>query len=134
MVSVFVKIRRDLLWKANNYDKRGACLVSWKNVCWPKSLGGLGILDLNLFSRALRLRWKWFEWTDGRRPWVGTTVPCDQIDLSLFDACTQFSVGRGNIAMLWTTRCLDGVAPAEMVPSLFKLTRLEKLTVVHVMP
>ena len=33
---------------------------------------GLGILDLDLFSRALRLRWLWYEWTDSDRAWVGT--------------------------------------------------------------
>jgi hypothetical protein len=96
------KIRRDFLWKSKNDDKKGVCLVNWKTVCRPKSMGGLGILDLHLFSRVLRLRWKWYEWTDRKRPWVGSKTPCDSIDSSLFDACTKINIGRGNIAKFWT--------------------------------
>jgi hypothetical protein len=127
------KIRRDFLWKSKNDDKKGVCLVNWKTVCRPKSMGGLGILDLHLFSRALRLRWKWYEWTDRKRPWVGSKTPCDSIDSSLFDACTKINIGRGNIAKFWTSRWLDGAAPADIAPSLYNLTRLKKLTVEQAM-
>lgn len=49
-----------------------------------EKLGGLGVIDLELFSRSLRLRWLWYEWCDQERPWVGTDVPCDEIDRQLF--------------------------------------------------
>lgn len=127
------KIRRDFLWKTKNDDAKAVCLVSWKNVCRPKSLGGLGILDLTMFSRALRMRWKWYKWTDRTRPWVGSPTPCDSTDSSLFDACTKITVGKGNIAKFWTSRWLDGAAPAELAPNLFRLTRLKRLTVEQAM-
>jgi hypothetical protein len=36
-------------------------MVNWREVCGPKSLGGLGIKELNLFSKALKLRWLLFD-------------------------------------------------------------------------
>lgn len=38
--------------------------MNWNTVCRHKNLGGLGVLDLRRFGRALRLRWKWLDWTD----------------------------------------------------------------------
>jgi hypothetical protein len=50
----------------------------------PKKLGGLGLIDLDLFSRALRLRWLWFAWKDPDKPWVGTEPPVNELDRQLF--------------------------------------------------
>jgi hypothetical protein len=38
--------------------------VKWSIVCRPKEKGGLGILDLDKFAWALRLRWPWLRWKD----------------------------------------------------------------------
>ena len=65
------KIRRSFLWKGSHEANGGHCLVQWKKAMRPKNFGGLGILDLDLFSRALRLRWLWFQWTTPDKPWVG---------------------------------------------------------------
>jgi hypothetical protein len=35
------------------------CLVTWKRVQRPLQLGGLGVMDLDLLSIALRTRWLW---------------------------------------------------------------------------
>jgi hypothetical protein len=96
-------------------------------------MGVLGILDLHFFSRALRLRWKWYEWTDRNRSWVGSKTSCESIDSSVFYACTKITIGRGNINKFWTSRWLDGVAPVDISPSLYNLTRLKKLTVEQAM-
>ncbi|KAI5411581.1 hypothetical protein KIW84_056590 [Lathyrus oleraceus] len=40
-------------------DKKVIHLVSWKSVCKPKEEGGLGIKNLELFNKALLLKWKW---------------------------------------------------------------------------
>ena len=51
------KLRRSFLWKGAADANGGHCLVNWSKTKRPKAFEGLGILDLDLFSRALRLRW-----------------------------------------------------------------------------
>ena len=74
------KIRRAFLWNGNAEASRAQCLVAWDRIKRPKMAGGLGVLDLEKFSRALRLRWLWFKWTDPERPWVGYDIPCSDTD------------------------------------------------------
>jgi hypothetical protein len=88
------KIRRGFLWKGVEQANDGHCLVRWEKVKRPKKLGGLGVLDLELFSRALRLCWLWFRWTDPDRPWVVSEVTCSKDDKQLFRASTVVSVGN----------------------------------------
>jgi len=95
------KIRRSFLWKGSAEANGGHCLVRWAKVMRPKKFGGLGVLDLELFGRALRLRWLWLEWTDQERPWVGTTVPCDAMDRQLFRISTVVTIGDGCKASFW---------------------------------
>jgi len=49
------KLRRSFLWKGAADVHGGHCLVNWSKTKRPKAFGGLGILDLDLFSRTLRL-------------------------------------------------------------------------------
>ena len=83
------KIRRSFLWKGEADVGGGHCLVQWAHVKKPKSSGGLGVLDLEMFSRALRLRWLWYEWIDRDRPWIGGLIPVNEVDKQLFRACTK---------------------------------------------
>lgn len=62
------KIRRGFLWTGSEQAQGGHCLVNWKRACRPKNMGGLGITNLELFDRYLRLRWLWQECTAVYKP------------------------------------------------------------------
>jgi hypothetical protein len=53
------KFRRCFLWKGRGPEhvSGGHCLINWQCCLRPKKWGGLGIKDLEKFSRALMLRW-----------------------------------------------------------------------------
>jgi hypothetical protein len=59
----------------------------------PQETWGLGILDLELFHRALHLRWLWLEWNDQYWPWVSTAIPYDAMDRQLFRTSTIVTIG-----------------------------------------
>jgi hypothetical protein len=67
--------RRAFLWAGCDKVTDGKCKVNLELVCKPKTLGGLGLLNLGKFSFALRLRWI-CEWSDDPKPWVGLGNPC----------------------------------------------------------
>ena len=74
------KLRKRFLWAGDNELTGGRCKVNWIRSCMPKENGGLGVLNLEKFARALRLRWLWHEWSVTEKPWAGTEVPCDDTD------------------------------------------------------
>jgi len=95
--------------------------VAWEKCKRPKLRGGLGVLDLEKFSRALRLRWLWYSWVDPDRPWVSSAVPCSEIDKQLFRCCTRVTVGDGRTALFWDSSWVNGHAPRDIAPHLYKL-------------
>jgi hypothetical protein len=106
-------------------------LVNWKTVCTPKKYAGLGIKDLTLFGRALRLRWPWLAWDEMDWPWNGMPLPCEETDMQLFAACTQISVGNGQTANFWKDIWLNGMAPAELASLLYRLARRKSISVAN---
>lgn len=55
------KIRRHFLWHGASEQHKGYNLANWTSVCQPKTIGGLGILDLRIFNYALLMKWHW-DW------------------------------------------------------------------------
>jgi hypothetical protein len=95
----------------------------------PPFNGGAGIIELESFSRALRLRWLWYLWDDRERPWKGFELPVDKSDIALFNAATLVVIGNGEKASFWTSRWLQGEAPATAYPDLFKHSKRKNRTV-----
>ena len=129
MIKKIDRIRRGFLWNGTSEAQGGQCLVAWEKLKKPKPCGGLGVLDLEKFSRALRLRWMWYQWVDSDRPWVGTDVPCNELDKQLFRCSTVVTIGDGRKALFWDSPWLDGHAPRDVAPNLYKLAWRKKLTV-----
>jgi hypothetical protein len=91
-------------------------------------MGGLGVHDLEFFSRALRLRWLWFQWIDSDRTWCNSEVPCNEVDKQLFKLSTMV-IGNGSKARFWESSWLVGRAPRDIAPWLYKLAWRKSLTV-----
>jgi exonuclease III len=123
------KIRRKFLWTGDREMTGGKCKVAWEKTCMPITNGGAGIINMDKFSRALRLRWLWFEWDERDRPWYGLELPVDKQDIALFNAATLVTVGNGEKAQFWTSRWLQGEAPATMYPALYKHSKRKNRTV-----
>lgn len=117
--------RRSFLWKGQDPDKTspGSSLVNWHTVCRPKSLGGIGLPDLERFSRALRLRWLWYGWKDEGKPWAGMRTPCDDSDRRLFQAAMTIEVGNGAKTSFWHDNWLQNGCPKDVAPLCFRLAK-----------
>ena len=91
-------------------------MVSWRRVCRPKQLGGLGIIDLHKHGIALRLRWEWLRRTDPSRPWQGLNLTADKQVTLAIRSLVQWRVGNGEHALFWRDRWLNGGTVAEIAP------------------
>ena len=94
--------------------------MNWPTTCRPKDKGGLGILDLERFAQALRLRWLWFKWKHKDRAWNGLEVPCDRQDHDMFAASTVVTIGDRKTAWFWTSSWIQGTTPRSLAPSLLQ--------------
>jgi hypothetical protein len=126
----FDKIRRNFFWEIEDETKAGGkCKVQWKTVCSPLDVGGLGVLNLELFGRALRLRWLWHEWSIPLRPWVGMQTPCDAHDQELFHAATRVTLGDGARSLFWRSSWHGDKPLCTQFPRLFGRSRRKNKTV-----
>lgn len=127
------KIRKTFLWAGDKALTGAKCKVNWTKTTLPKEHGGLGILSLDKFARALRVRWLWHEWVSPNKAWVGMDTPCDEKDRLLFAACTTLSVGNGQRVRFWKDAWVQGRRPMDIAPNLFNRTKRKGKTVAQAM-
>lgn len=111
------KIRRCFLWAGYHELTGGKCKVAWTSVAKPVEFHRLGIIDMEKFSRALRIRWLWFQWTNPERPWNGTAMPVDAEDMTLFNAATVVTVGTQAQGLLLALKLDTWPATSQSVPA-----------------
>ncbi|WVZ87439.1 hypothetical protein U9M48_034075 [Paspalum notatum var. saurae] len=87
--------RHHFLWAGMERLTGGKCKVNWIRSARPKACGGLGILHLARFARALRLRWLWQEWSSHSSASSPSDSNCTTTDRLLFAAATTLTVGDG---------------------------------------
>jgi hypothetical protein len=95
----------------------------------PKSLGGLGIKDIENFGKTLRLRWLWHKWDPKERQWRKLLKSHDASKNALFFCFTYMHVGNGLITPFWEAKWLHGATPKELAPELYKKTRFKNRSV-----
>jgi hypothetical protein len=71
----------------------------------------------------------WYAWDDRDRPWKGLQLQTDNDDKRFFNAATTVFIGNGCKASFWTSRWLDGRAPGDMFPELFRHSKRKNCTV-----
>jgi hypothetical protein len=104
-------------------------LIYFKGVSFGKARilrilrGGLGIKDLDKFSRALRMKWLWYGWDHKDRPWKKLLKISDPTDRQFFFCSPVMNVGDGKNTPFWESRWLNGLSLTDLAPTLFGLTR-----------
>jgi hypothetical protein len=65
------RFRRSFLRKGRSPEnvRGGHCLINWQTCLRLRKWGGLGIKDIEKFSRAIRMCWLWHQWDLKERPW-----------------------------------------------------------------
>jgi hypothetical protein len=117
------KIKRAFLWSVKETTTGAKCKVNWEKVCRPKNLGGLGVIHLEKFATALRLRWPWLEWKDPSKIWVGSGNPCSDHDMEIFYAATTITLGNGKKTPFWFAPWLEGRKPIDIASLIFAISK-----------
>ena len=118
------KLRRAFTWKGRKQVNGGSCLVAWDKVQRPLELGGLGILNLEIMSWALQIRWLWFEKTDSHRAWRGLEVHVHPNARALFAIALESHVGDGQNTLFWTDKWIMGCSVSDLAPLVFEVVPL----------
>jgi hypothetical protein len=117
----FDQVRRHFTWDIDETGTAGGkCKVNWPTICSPTTFSGLGILDLDRFARALRLRWLWLQWHHPECPWTQLGTPCSALDHCLFAAATRVTVGNEARTSFWWSNWRGGETLRCRFPLLYK--------------
>ena len=118
-ISCIDGIRRGFLWRGAQAAKGGHCLLAWPRVCCPSDLGGLGIVDLQRFGYALRMKWLWHRRSENARHWHALPDSKEQVVQAMFTASIYVEIGNGQRALFWTDRWIQGQSIEDLAPCLF---------------
>jgi hypothetical protein len=124
LIQAFTKIFKAFLWTSIEVVESSKCLVAWSRVQRPLQLGGLGVPDLRVMGRALRLRWLWLQRVDQENPWVALSLREDAVTTTFFHTWTCCVVGDDCSTRFWLDPWLDGYSIVEWALDLFVVVHL----------
>ena len=64
------RMRCNSLWRGNSLCLGGHCLSWWDQICRPKQLGGLGVINTKLLNTCLLTKWWWRYFREENSPWM----------------------------------------------------------------
>lgn len=76
-------------------------------MCFPRDLGGLGLLDLCRFGIVVMIRWQWFCMIGKERAWTSLLESLEHAEVA-FSTATDSLVGDGRTTLFWLDRWVDG--------------------------
>jgi hypothetical protein len=123
ILNLFDSKRRLFLWAGSERLTGGKCKVNCKCVARPKALGGLGVLHLGAFARALRLRWLWHNCTSSYNAWGKFYMACTNADRLLFAASTNFKIGDDSKISFRGSAWAGGMRPKDLTPRFFSISK-----------
>ncbi|KAJ1264986.1 hypothetical protein BS78_08G042700 [Paspalum vaginatum] len=122
----FDRLRKRFLWAGHENLTGGKCKVNWPTVARPLDLGGLGVLDIDRFARALRLRWLWQQWEMPNAPWADMEIPCNDTDKLMFAAATRIIIEDGATTSFWHCAWAKGQRPKDIAPDIYAASSKRK--------
>jgi hypothetical protein len=103
-----IKCQRTFFGASGRDDGGGSCAVAWNEVCRPAELGGLGVLDIERMSWALRAKWSWLSSVDATKPWRNFPIKTNKHIDALIHAATKVQLGDGARIFFWSDRRIAG--------------------------
>ena len=140
---------RGFFWRGKDIHKKGKCLVKWENVCKPKRLGGLGILNLRTQNIALLMKYIFKFMNKDDLPWVkliwkahyeNDRLPQNNRPvgsfwwkdcLKLFDSFLELAAcvpGEGGTIRLWMDKWSDELLRYKL-PHLYSFAKSQSISI-----
>jgi hypothetical protein len=64
-----------------------------------------------------------------QKPWLGSELPCSDVDRLLFNSTITITLGDGAKARFWHHNWLEGKVPRYLAPNLFQLAPRKNRTI-----
>jgi len=146
------RFRKHCVWSKGDINRKGTCLVAWKEMCKTKEEGGLNIINLENQNSALLKKFLDKFYNHASIPWVNLTWsklyhnenipphsknPCGSFwwkdVLKLFPKFRDFAKsnpGKGNTTTLWSDNW-SGQLLKEVFPHLHSFCRKKHWSLKH---